>query len=110
MTSEILDELHLIIISIMSGAWLMIVYDILRIFRLFVPHGVWWTGVEDLGYWIYVAFYTFLMLCREHDGIPRFYIIAGVCLGMTVYDRIFSQKLLKALKNGVEYIKMKLSK
>ena len=59
MSLYILDEAALALMSFLLGAVLMVSYDLLRLFRLLVPHGALWTGLEDLFYWIYCAVMTF---------------------------------------------------
>ena len=48
MSLYIQDEAALALMSFLLGAVLMISYDLLRLFRLLVPHGSLWTGLEDL--------------------------------------------------------------
>ena len=62
MSLYIQDEAALALMSFLLGAVLMISYDLLRLFRLLVPHGSLWTGLEDLFYWIYCAVMTFSLL------------------------------------------------
>ena len=110
MSGNIRYEVQLAVMSLWTGAGLMMVYDCLRILRIIVPHNAFWTGVEDLGYWIYSAFMTFGLLYEQNDGRLRFYAIAGVFLGMTIYQYLVSRKLLKYLKNGKEYLRIKINK
>ena len=63
---------------------------------------------EDLCYWIWSGFFTFLFLYRENDGALRFYIIGSIFCSMLFYDRIISRNLRKVLKRAVRCIRMKL--
>lgn len=71
MSLYIQDEAALALMSFLLGAVLMISYDLLRLFRLLVPHGSLWTGLEDLFYWIYCAVMTFSLLFWENSGVVR---------------------------------------
>ena len=62
MSLYIQDEAALALMSFLLGAVLMVSYDLLRLFRLLVPHGSLWTGLEDIFYWIYCAVMTFSLL------------------------------------------------
>ena len=106
----LLREIQLTGVSLLTGAWLMMCYDILRVFRILVRHGNLWVGAEDFLYWIYAGVTAFLLLYRENDGKLRAYVIAGIFVGMVIYDRFFSRIYLKLLKKAVEWIKMKLSR
>lgn len=106
----LLREIELTGISLLAGAWLMMCYDLLRVFRILVRHKNLWVGLEDFFYWIYAGVTAFLLLYRENDGRLRAYVIVGIFAGMVLYDRFFSRIYLKLLKKAVEWIKMKLSR
>lgn len=106
----LLREIELTGISLLAGAWLMMCYDLLRVFRILVRHKNLWVGLEDFFYWIYAGVTAFLLLYRENDGRLRAYVIVGIFAGMVLYDRFFSRIYLKLLKKAVEWIRMKLSR
>lgn len=100
-------EAELVLHSFLLGLIFMISYDFLRLFRLFIPHGNLWTGLEDFLYWLYCAAMTFSLLFWENDGILRGYVIACVFLGMYLYDKIVSRRIFELLKNIRRWITMK---
>lgn len=108
MSAGLLYELTLTGMSFCTGIGLMIVYDLLRIIRLFIPHHPFWTGLEDLIFWIYAALMTFLLLYELNEGILRGYAVCIVLAGMILYDRLCSRFCLKLLKKARKYIKMKI--
>lgn len=110
MSLNIQTEARLLMISIATGAGLMAIYDVLRIFRLLVRHGWLWIGVEDFLYWIFSGFATFYLLYRENDGALRLYVIGSVLLAMIVYDRLFSANFLKLLKKAGRCFRIKITK
>ena len=98
MSEYIKLEAELAFSSFLLGAVLMISYDCLRLFRLVIPHGKWWTGLEDLLYWIYCTVMTFRLLFYQNSGILRGYVIGCVFLGMYLYDAIVSRSVFEVLK------------
>lgn len=110
MSETIRYEVHLAFLSVGTGMGLMALYDIFRTFRMFVRHNAFWTGVEDFGYWLYCALVTFDLLYKQNDGSLRGYAIAGTLSGMAFYQYLVSRRVLKYLKKGREYFKMKLRK
>lgn len=117
MSANIRYELQLQIMGLLTGAGLMMSYDVLRVFRIFIPHHYVWTGIEDMIYWIYAALVTYTLLYRFNDGVIRGYVVAAAFIGMVAYDRLISRFFLKilengykALKNKVNYLRMKLSR
>lgn len=83
-------ELLLFWQSFRHGAFLLILYDILRIFRRVVRHGRIWTAVEDFSYWMFGALYLFVCFYRENSGMLRGYVFLGILLGMCVWNRTLS--------------------
>lgn len=107
MSDYIQLEAWLALHSFLLGLVLMISYDLLRLFRLCIPHGKWWTGLEDFSYCIYCAVMTFRLLFYENSGAVRGYVIVCAFLAMIFYDRIVSQRAFGVLKNVGRWITMK---
>lgn len=110
MSVPIVYEVKLLLYSLLTGAGLMMTYDLLRIFRIFIPHSHFFVGIEDMIYWVYAALITFSLLYEQNDGGLRGYVIAGVFAGMFLYDRLVSRFFLKFLKNLRKYLKIKINK
>lgn len=91
------QEAILLGISILLGAALFLVYDILRIFRRIFPHGTIWIGVEDFCYWILCTAAVFVMLYRENDGMVRGFSLGGLVIGMALYYFLLSRYVIKIL-------------
>ena len=79
----ICEELGLIGVIIM---FLMFGYDILRLWRWFLPHGKIWVWVEDLLYWSLSGIPVFILFFRMIDGVPRWYGIVGMLAGGILYE------------------------
>ena len=108
MSMVIRYEARLFLMSVGTGAGLMVVYDCIRVFRLLCPHRPWVVNVEDLLYGLYCAVMTFMLMYEQNDGNLRGFCIGGVILGMAVYQRLISRNLLKYLQKPVKWIKMKI--
>lgn len=70
----------------MLGLSLMLLYDILRVVRILLPHCGFFVGVEDILYWLAVSAASFLMLYKGNDGIVRWYAVAAIALGMMLFN------------------------
>lgn len=82
-------------ISVLLGALLFLLYDLLRIFRRILPHGIVWIGVEDLLYWLIFTAAVFVMLYRENDGMLRGFVIGGIAAGMFFYYVLLSRFVIR---------------
>ena len=107
MSMQIRYEVWLLLLSLMVGGWLMLVYDLLRVLRLMIKHSSFIRGVEDFLFWIFAGVITFMLLYEQNDGGLRLYAIAGVLLGMVLYDKIVSHFLFAALKKAGKWFKIK---
>lgn len=73
------------------GVWMMILYDMLRIFRLVLYHKTLWIAIEDILYWIYCAIGMFVVMYMWNDGNIRWFSIAGAGMGMILYNVLVSR-------------------
>ena len=81
--------------SVLLGAVLFLLYDILRIFRRIVPHGNVWIGVEDFIYWLICTAAVFVMLYQKNDGMVRGFAFGGMIVGMLLYYALLSRMVIK---------------
>ncbi|MDO5154676.1 MAG: spore cortex biosynthesis protein YabQ [Eubacteriales bacterium] len=112
MATLIYDEMELFFVCMSSGAMLAMVYDLVRILRLFFRHRDWVVDVEDLLFWIMTAWIVFRMLFAYNQGILRAYAFLGLLLGFLVYAFTLSKlllftayKIVPYWKRGMKYVK-----
>ena len=110
MNQQIFVELRLSGAGFVTGLWLMAVYDVLRVLRIFVPHCPAAVGAEDVCYWIYAGLTAFSLVYRGNVGTVRAYIIAAAAAGMAIYDRLLSRRLLKLLQKLKKSVRIKRKK
>ena len=96
-SQSIFQELDFFTASFLLGAFLVLCYDCLRIFRQLVRHGVLWISLEDFCYWVMAAFAVFAMLYKKNDGLIRGFSIGGVVLGMLLCNYLISRFLVRFL-------------
>lgn len=108
--SGIGQELALLRESLLMGAAMLALYDVLRVIRRIFPHGIVWISLEDAAFWILSAGWFFLRVGRANDGIIRFYILLGIALGALLYYRVLSRPLMKYVSLFIRKIKKELKK
>lgn len=94
MSEAILQEIRLFLISAMFGILLGMFYDLLRIFRRLVKHGVWWVAIEDLLFFLCASLLVFSMIFAENDGTIRFFSMGSLLAGTFLYYISVSQYLV----------------
>ncbi len=96
-SGTITQEGGLLLLSFGVGILLMLSYDVLRIFRQVVAHGPILLGVEDVIYWLSCALLIFAMLYQENDGLLRWFVLAGIALGMMAENHFLSPYIVKLI-------------
>lgn len=131
-----MKELQFFGLAVLRGMLILAIYDVLRILRRIVPHGVWAVAAEDVLYWAGTALLIFQLLYRENDGAVRGYALFAVAVGMFCYHQSLSgwlvghisgvlnfclkillkpvrtiyRKLVQVLRMAVRFYKKKLKK
>lgn len=82
-------------VAILVGVGLFFLYDLFRILRRIIPHGVIWISVEDFFYWIICTGAVFVMLYQENDGMVRGFALGGVVVGMLLYYLLLSRLVIR---------------
>ena len=99
-----MKELQFFGLAVLRGILLLVIYDLLRIFRRIVPHGVLAVSVEDIFYWISTALLIFQLLYQENDGALRGYALVAVALGMLLYHRTVSDWLVRHISGVLCFV------
>ena len=87
--------------SLMMGAFILFVYDILRVIRRVIPHGWFWVAVEDLVFWFYSGAEVFLLMYHESNGTLRWFAVTGALVGMFLYKKLFGRLFVKYVSRGL---------
>ncbi|MCI8428746.1 MAG: spore cortex biosynthesis protein YabQ [Lachnospiraceae bacterium] len=95
MSLGIFKELQFFGLAVVRGVLILVLYDLLRIFRRVVPHGVLAVALEDVLYWAGTALLIFQLLYRENDGAVRGYALFAVAVGMLFYHQTVSGWLVE---------------
>lgn len=102
MNKAITVELQFFLISILWGAILLVVYDVFRIIRRLIKHGVVMIAIEDLIFWLAAAFFIFSMIYRENNGILRGFSMIGMLLGIVLYHFSISEGVVKIVTKLIQ--------
>ena len=109
MSTFIHHELLLMIQAAATGAVLLFCYSILRGLRRIWHHSAFFTGAEDLLYWLASALWVFARVYRNNDGILRLFIVPGMIAG-ALLCHFFLEKMIKWLLFPVRRCKLSLYK
>ena len=108
MSQEIEHEVMLLGVAVLLGGLGAFCYDGLRAWRRLWLHGTWWTGGEDLLFWIMAGLVIFGVMLEENQGVLRWYLLAGWVLGAVIYQRWLHPlvwRILRRLWKGMTYLR-----
>ena len=85
--------------ALLMGIFITFIYDLLRIFRLVVPHNGFFVSAEDLFFWVYCGGEVFLLMYHESDGTLRWFAVLGALAGMYLYMKFVSPFFVKYISS-----------
>ncbi len=97
MSDAISMEVRFFLASVICGIILLIVYDVLRIFRRVIKHVWFFVAVEDLIFWLLSGIVIFRMMYEMNNGTIRGFSVLGMFLGMIVYNKSLSPFFVKGI-------------
>ena len=99
MSTLVLWEADYILQCFLWGLCLIVVYDILRIIRIVIPHPNILVGIEDILYWICASIGMFFVLYKGNDGVIRFFAIGTTAATMGFVNTCISRFTVPFLGN-----------
>lgn len=107
---SIIEEAWLFVDGFLLGALLVAGYDLIRVFRRLIRHGILWVSIEDCIYWVVCAVFMFAMLYQNNDGRIRAYIFGAAVLGGILYHLLLGKHFIKIVSKVILAIKKQLKK
>ena len=123
MSSQIGEEVLLLLMSVYGGLILVLCYDLMRIMRRVFQASVLRVIMEDIIFWTVAAIFMFDIFLKYNYGRPRYFAIGAALGTMALFEyfigrrlvdkiSIFLKKimtiLLKPLKKVIKVIKLKM--
>lgn len=87
-------EMTALVLSLGMGAVFALIYDLIRIFRRVVKHGMALVSGEDLLFWIVSSVQAFAFFVFVNKGKYRFFMFFAMLMGAMVYRMILSEKIV----------------
>ena len=105
MIISLINQVRLIIFSLLSGIITGIFFDIYRLIRGFENPNKLLTIIQDLLFWTLTSIVVFIFLMYTNEGYINFYVYVCLIIGAYLYlkllSRVFIKLQYKALKlNG----------
>lgn len=102
MSSYIHHEMLLFLQAVVTGAVLLLCYDLLRAFRRAFSHSAFWVAAEDLIFWAAGGLAVFSSVYRSNQGSLRFFLFLGIFLGALLCAQTISAFFVKVCTRILE--------
>lgn len=97
LSQDITREMVFLFHSFLLGVVITSAYDGFLIIRRLIRHSGIMVSLEDLVFWIVCALEVFRVLCRENNGMLRWFAVAGAFGGMLVYKKTVSRFIIRTI-------------
>ncbi len=104
MSGQIAEEGLFLLHSFLLGVLITLMYDLFRILRRIIPHGVFLISLEDLVFWILATVGIFYLLLLENNGMFRWFAVIGSGVGMLLYRKTLSGPFVTLTAGGVNAV------
>lgn len=95
MIISLINQVKLIIFSLLSGIITGVFFDIYRLIRGFEEPNKFVTIIQDLLFWVLTSIVVFIFLMYTNEGYINFYVYVCLIMGVYLYIKIFSKAFIK---------------
>ncbi|HBM79468.1 MAG: spore cortex biosynthesis protein YabQ [Clostridiales bacterium] len=103
MLSTLQVQFMSLLLSIFAGIAIGLLFDMYRTINYYTKPSRVFLSFMDLLFWLITGCMVFSILLRADFAALRFYTFAGMCFGVFIYLKLFSEYILK-LYRGIIYI------
>ena len=104
MSGQIAGEGWFMLHSFLLGAFITFCYDLFRILRRIIPHGIFRISLEDLVFWVLATGGIFYLLYYENNGMFRWFAVIGAGAGMLLYKKTLSAFFVGLVSGAVNAV------
>ena len=95
MIISLINQVKLIIFSLLSGIITGVFFDIYRLIRGFEEPNKFLTIIQDLLFWTLTSIVIFIFLMYTNEGYINFYVYVCLIMGVYLYIKILSRAFIK---------------
>jgi spore cortex biosynthesis protein YabQ len=103
------SQFHVFLYSVAAGMLIAFIYDLFRIKRRAVKTGVVFVYLEDIAFWMIVAFIMLMVLHFTNEGEIRGYIFVAAILGAIMYLLLLSRLVMNVFLTILRFVCRALS-
>lgn len=110
MEISIQSQVHIFVITLLCGVLIGLIYDFYRLFRYYSRPKRIKTFIQDLIFWLLLSVIIILVVNKVNEGELRGFIFIGFTIGIIIYSRLLSKKIIRLISHIVDLIIANLKK
>jgi len=103
MIISLMDQLKLIIFSVLSGIITGVFFDIYRLIRGFKNPNKILTIIQDLLFWTLTSIVVFIFLMYTNEGYINFYVYVCLIIGVYLYLKLLSNVFIRVQYKSLKF-------
>ena len=103
MIISLVDQVKLIIFSLLSGIITGVFFDIYRLIRGFKNPNKIITIIQDLLFWTLTSIVVFMFLMYTNEGYINFYVYVCLIIGVYLYLKLISNVFIKLQYRSLKF-------
>ncbi|WP_298846359.1 spore cortex biosynthesis protein YabQ, partial [uncultured Clostridium sp.] len=103
MIISIVDQVKLIIFSLLAGIITGVFFDIYRLIRGFKNPNKILTIIQDLLFWTLTSIVVFIFLMYTNEGYINFYVYVCLIIGVYLYLKLISRIFIKLQYRSLKF-------
>lgn len=103
MIISLIDQVKLIIFSLLSGIITGLFFDIYRLIRGFENPKKILTIIQDLLFWTLTSIVVFIFLMYTNEGYINFYVYVCLIIGVYLYLKLLSRVFIKLQYKSLKF-------
>lgn len=104
MDTSVLTQFYTFLYCMIIGVRIAVMYDIVRLFRIAIPHNMLFINLEDILYWFAVDVYVLSELTIRDGYSIRLYMFIGMVVGAFFYLGTFGYAIKYFMNHIKKYV------
>ena len=103
MITSLINQVNLIVFSLLSGIITGVFFDVYRLIRGFENPNRFLTAIQDLLFWTLTAIVVFIFLMYTNEGYLNFYVYVCLIIGVYLYLKLLSKTFIKLQYKSLKF-------
>ena len=102
MEATLQSQLYVFLLSLVGGVVIGLIYDFYRLSRYYSRPKRIKTFIQDLIFWLVLSIIIILFVNRVNEGEIRGFIFLGFTIGILLYSRLLSKKVIRFISYTID--------